>query len=458
LFTGGKVLQDYQAKKDFWKAGFGAVDITPPPGLKMAGFAARYQPAEGTHDPLRARAIALEDATSRQPLLLLAFDLVGLPKHLVADLRKGLAGRFDIDPGRIILAATHTHSGPVMGDRGEVTQAEQTFLEGLVEKAITAAGQALDNREPATLQVGQAQAVEAGRNRSRIGGPTDPTTGVLAVRNIATGELLGCIINYTCHPTVLGPANLLYTADYPYYTVQSVSQATGLPPERIIFTNGACGDINAGHSPKSSINTPLVGNRTFEAAAQLGGKVGKAAVEALQTAAISLTPSLEIAHTKLPLEWQSQKWPKREDVLSYQLERQAELEQATAKGDVVAASNLKLLRNWAANLLEKPLESPWPPPEFSIDVIRVGELTWVTVPGELFVEYGLALKERMGNPTWVLGYTNGTLGYIPTPDAYERQDYEADLAYRYHGYPAPFSSGTGQLIVEMASRLQGERN
>jgi hypothetical protein len=451
-------LQDNQAKKDFWKAGFGAVFITPPPGLKMAGFAARYQPAEGTHDPLRARAIALEDAASRQPILLLAFDLVGLPKNLVADLRKGLAGRFTIDPARIILAATHTHSGPAMGDRGDVTQAEQTYLQGLVEKAATAAGQALESREPATLQVGQAQAVEAGRNRSEIGGPTDPTTGVLAVRSIATGELLGCMINYTCHPTVLGPANLLYTADYPYYTVQVVSQATGLPPEKIIFTNGACGDINAGHSPKSSINTPQAGNRTYEAAAQLGGNVGKAAVDALATAAINLTPGLEVTTRKVPVEWQSQKWPNREDLLSYRAERQAELDQAVAAGDIVAATNLKLLRNWAAGLLEKPLEAPWPPPEFKINIVRLGELTWVTVPGELYVEYGLALKERMGGPTWVLGYTNGVLGYIPTPGAYERQDYEADLAYRYHGYPAPFSSGTGQLIVEMASRLQGERN
>lgn len=418
----------------------------------MAGFAARYQPAEGTHDPLRVRAVALDDSQPGQPLLLLVFDLVGLPETLANDLRKKLAGRFNLEFGRIILAATHTHSGPVLGDRKEPTSAEVAFLEGLFEKAEAAAGQALANREPALLQVGKGFASDAGRNRSRINGPTDPATGVLTVRSLANGELLGCIINYTCHPTVLGPTNLLYTADYPYYTVQVVSQATGLAPERIIFTNGACGDINAGHSPKSSINNPGSGDRTFEAAARLGGNVGKAAVEALQGTLLPLTLGLEAKTLEVAIEWQRQKWPTRAELAGYRQERLAELDQAIARGDIVAATNLELLKDWAENLLAKPLEVPWQPPEYHIEVVRLGELSWVTIPGELFVEYGLALKERLGNPTWVLGYTNGALGYIPTPDAYDRQDYEADLAYRYHGYPAPFSSETGQHIVETASR------
>lgn len=424
----------------------------------MAGFAARYQPAEGTHDPLRVRAIALEDDKSGQPLLLLVFDLVGLPGTLATNLRKNLAERFNIEAGRIILSATHTHHGPSVGDGEKIGPAELAFLDGLAEKTAAAAGQALANLEPVLLQVGQGQAQEAGRNRSRINGPTDPATGLLTVRSVATGELLGCVINYTCHPTVLGPANLLYTADYPFYTVQVVSRTTGLPPEKIIFTNGACGDINAGHSPKSSIYNPGAGNRTYEAAAQLGGNVGKAAVEALQGRLIQLTPGLEMATLNVDIEWQSQKWPTREELITYRQERQVELDQATAQGDIVAATNQELLKEWAEKLLDKPLDAPWQPPQYRIDVVRIGELTLVTIPGELFVEYGLALKERMGNPTWILGYTNGSLGYIPTPDAYDRQDYEADLAYRYHGYPAPFSSRTGQRIVETASRWRGDRN
>lgn len=440
-----------------WKVGFGAVDITPPPGLKMSGFAARFQPSEGTHDPLRARALVLEDPKS-QPVLLMAFDLVGVPKSLVTDLRNALMVRYNLDPGRINLSATHTHSGPLIGERYGVTQLERDYLTGLVDMAVTAAGQALENLEPATLHLGQAQATGAGLNRSQIGGPTDPTTGVLVARSIASGELLGGMINYTCHPTVLGPTNLLYTADYPYYTVQALSEATGLSPEKIMFTNGACGDINAGHSPKSSINSPGAGNRTYEAAAKLGGNVGKAAVEAFNQATLELTPSLEVTNLNVDIEWQTQKWPDRDGLISYQSERQAELDRATAQGDVVAVTNITLLKNWADGLLERTLTTQWSPPAFNIDVVRVGELTLVTIPGELYVEYGLALKERMGYPTWILGYTNGSLGYIPTPGAYERQDYEADLAYRYHGYPAPFSSGTGQLLVDKVSQLKGERN
>lgn len=455
------MFQDKQTETSGWKAGFGAVDITPPPGLKMAGFAARIKPAEGTHDPLRVRAIALEDGQAGQPLLLLAFDLVSVPKTLVAAIRRNLNERYNLDAGRIILAATHTHSGPVVhDDEGvELGPHETANLERLVEKAATATEQALASREAVLLEVGKGIASNAGKNRSEIGGPTDPATGVLVARSVASGELLGCVINYTCHPTVLGPTNLLYTADYPYYTVQKVSEATGLPPERIIFTNGACGDINAGHSPKLSINNPGAGNRTYEAAAQLGSNVGKAAVEALNGTLARLTPKLAVTNLNVEIEWQTQKWPDRASLESYRAERQAELDQAVAQGDIVAATNVRLLKNWANGLLAKPLDANnWPPPVFGLNVVRLGELTWVTVPGELYVEYGLAIKQRLGKPTWILGYTNGTLGYIPTPGAYERQDYEADLAYRYHGYPAPFSSGTGQRLVERVSELQPSRN
>ncbi len=451
------MAQDKQAEPNGWKAGFGAVDITPPPGLRMSGFAARYQPATGTHDPLRARAVAFEDSKSQKPLLLLVFDLVSLPNALADSLRKSLAGKFGIETGRIILAATHTHHGPIVEGVEKAGPAEQAFLDGLAAKAIEAAGQALASLKPATLHLGQALAENAGRNRSRINGPTDPATGVLAIRG-GSGELLGCLINYTCHPTVLGPTNLLYTADYPFYTVQAVSEATGLPPEKILFTNGACGDINAGHSPKLSINNPTAGNRTYEAAAQLGGKVGKAAIEALNGQTTRLTPALDAATLDVEIEWESGKWPNREDLEIYRQERQTELDHALAQNDIAAANNLEQLKGWAEGLLEKPLDASWPLPEFRIDVVKIGELTWVTVPGELFVEYGLSIKERLGGPTWILGYTNGSLGYIPTPDAYERQDYEADLAYRYHAYPAPFSSKTGQSIVDTATRWREEKS
>lgn len=427
----------------------------------MAGFAARYQPSQGTHDPLRVRAVALEDGQAGQALLLLAFDLVSVSKTLTAAIRKRLNEQFEIDTGRIILAATHTHSGPVVNDDEGVEHGplEKANLAGLIEKAAQAAGEALANREAVTLELGKGLAQDAGKNRSEIGGPTDPATGVLVARSVATGELRGIVLNYTCHPTVLGPTNLLYTADYPYYTVQAVSQATGLPPERILFTQGACGDINAGHSPKLSINSPTAANtRTFEAAAQLGGNVGKAAVEALNGPLTRLTPALEVANLNVEIEWQRQDWPEPGFLESYRAERQAELDQALAQGDAAAVSNQKLLKEWAESLLARPLDAAWPPPLFNIEVVRLGELTWVTIPGELFVEYGLALKQRLGGPTWILGYTNGALGYIATPGAYERQDYEAHLAYRYHRYPAPFSPGTGQRLVERVSELLSSRS
>src|SRR4051812_7006819 len=98
----------------------------------MSGFSARYQPSEGTHDPLRVRAIALEDGLAGQPLLLLAFDLVGVSKSLMGAIRRRLHERYNLEAGRIILAATHTHSGPVVNDDEgeELGPLEKANLEG----------------------------------------------------------------------------------------------------------------------------------------------------------------------------------------------------------------------------------------------------------------------------------------------------------------------------------------
>jgi hypothetical protein len=75
------------------------------------------------------------------------------------------------------------------------------------------------------------------------------------------------------------------------------------------------------------------------------------------------------------------------------------------------------------------------------------------------VEYGLSLKEKArqeGLTAWVLGYTDGDYGYYPTQDAFERKDYEAASAYRYYGYPGPFSPTVGDQIGAAMTRLLEE--
>src|SRR5690242_8583827 len=97
----------------------------------MAGFGARYEVAQGTHDPLRVRALALKVGEAETPLLLLAFDLLGLSQALVSGIKARISGEYGVTPERILLAATHTHAGPATLDHELLGNSDTDYLASL---------------------------------------------------------------------------------------------------------------------------------------------------------------------------------------------------------------------------------------------------------------------------------------------------------------------------------------
>ena len=94
-----------------------------------------------------------------------------------------------------------------------------------------------------------------------------------------------------------------------------------------------------------------------------------------------------------------------------------------------------------------------------VQVIEVGGLALVAVPGEVFAELGLAVRRgaaELGKRAAVLAYANGNLGYIPARGAYPEGGYEVASAYRFYGYPAALAPEAGELVVAAALRLLGE--
>jgi hypothetical protein len=450
------------------KVGFGVTDLTPPPGLEMSGFSARTEAATGTHDPLIARVIYLEEPGGPEDsLLLVTFDLIGMSQALVNAIKQRVRERFGVPGERVILACSHTHGGPSTLDNGLLGKHDDTYLGSIPGRVLEAVAQAVGNTRPANLYLASAPAENAGKNRNIPGGPMDPGAGVLAVTDPATEALLGVVLNYTCHPTVLGPTNLLYTADYPYYTNRLVSQATGLSPDRVLFTQGACGNINAGHTAKTSMTATGLSLRTYEEAEKLGGNVGKAALEALKAiqadpASHLITPDAQIPvlSETVSLDWNPALWANPAGVARFRQEKEVVL----ATGEWNQRADASVLVRWSDTMLQEKLDPAWPAMQANLTAARLGRLNWVTAPGELYVQYGLALKEKAGQSgesAWLLGYTNGVLGYYPTPDAFDREDYEAATAYRYYGWPGPFTNQVGEHIGAAALSLldkMGEEN
>src|SRR5262245_43568664 len=95
-----------------WKAGAAKVKITPEKLMWMSGYAARDKPAEGTLHDLWAKALALEDAGGRR-CVLVTMDLVGIERALAQEVCADLAKQYKLPREAVLLAVSHTHTGPV---------------------------------------------------------------------------------------------------------------------------------------------------------------------------------------------------------------------------------------------------------------------------------------------------------------------------------------------------------
>ncbi|MEN6302541.1 MAG: hypothetical protein ABFD96_07440, partial [Armatimonadia bacterium] len=239
------------------RAGFAAVDITPPLGVFLAGhFNARQ--SIGIHDPLTAQVILFERGEER--LALVGTDLIGIPAELTGLVRDRLQQALGLPGERVMLWATHTHAGPIMNQGGSEGRDEEYFqvLAAKLAGAVIAASH--DLRE-VNVRIGWGEEARIAYNRryrlkdgsvrtnpgvgnpeiSRVDGPADPTVGALFIAD-AEG-LQAVLVNFACHLDVLGNGNFLYSADYPYYLRQTLEKAFGRSLV-IPFANGPCGNIN----------------------------------------------------------------------------------------------------------------------------------------------------------------------------------------------------------------------
>src|SRR5688572_10793798 len=123
------------------RAGVAVVDITPPAGLLLAGFAARSEPATGIHDLLTARAVVVGDTA------IVVADVIGIHEEMSARIRE----RCVLPAGNIIVAATHTHGAPISmaGRLGE--DADPAFLRAIEDGCVEAIARAAASAVPVRI-------------------------------------------------------------------------------------------------------------------------------------------------------------------------------------------------------------------------------------------------------------------------------------------------------------------
>ncbi len=454
------------------QVGVAEVDITPPDGFPMAGYY-HERLAAGTIDPLKAKAIVFRGPNAQAALVVC--DLIGIATDLSRAVRQRASEKTGIPASNIVISATHSHTAPdymkelylkLGGETQEPLRA--AYIEKLIEGPVGAIVKAHAAAKPAVVDSGYArQETPVSFNRRfvmrdgsvrtwmnhenpevvRAAGPIDPEIGLLTVRG-EDGELQGILSNFALHLDTVG--GMKWSADYPYFIEQTLRKAAGKDLVSI-FGTGCCGDIN--HSDPN--------RRERNKADFIGGSIGETIQGGLGKLRHLEQGDLVVKSrvVNLPL----QDATKEEVTRSIQvLEAARRMEKIDFFDHVTAYKKLMLdqmlRREPLANAptlitwgLSRSLAGIGEALPVDVTVMTLGrDVAIVFLPGEVFVELGMAIKQ--GSPfrtTMVIELSNcvETI-YIPNRAAYAGGSYEVTNSTT--------RPGAGEMLVESALSLLRE--
>jgi neutral ceramidase len=398
-------------------AGIAKIDLDPPLGIPMAGYgAARF--AKGTLDPLEARVLAISDGS--RTIALITLDLCfTFDEKSMDQIRADVRSTVD----EVIFHASHTHSGPTYSEAPEAVRHAVPRIEGAIRSAAASmVAVRIGNGWGQTYIGFNRRYIENDgavkmfwRNEPKISTtfPVDPTVGVIRIDR-RDGTPLAILVNYACHPVVLGPDNFSYSADYPGEMRHVVEQALG-HESMAFFLQGAPGDINPFYD-----KTPLIED-AVNVMKETGRKLG---LEAIRVANSIQTKGAENARiqTKTVVLTIANRWNREK------LEAEVKAHYPETSG---------IARRLVVQEMRMPVTT------FVLDLGSADrDLAFVGFPGEPFVEFQMQLRVKSPLPnSFLLGYTNGYFAYLPTIAAAVRGGYGANTSVN------PSAVGTGERML-----------
>lgn len=455
--------------------GFAMADITPDLPSAMAGqpFICR---ADRVADPLHLCAMRIEDGDTAA--LLMGADALEFPAALELELRGIAAAAAEIDPHCVVLSASHTHSAPALAEIFG-SECDSDYAQLLRSRVRAAAGAALQSSRTAEIAVQTGAAPGLAFNRRfimsdgsvethplktnphivRPEGPDSSRLWTLLARDQA-GQILGTIMNFGCHATVMERANTAISADYPGQAKSALSAAAGAAPA--MFLQGAAGNI-------CQVN-PLDPSHLEVGAAwaqSMGRALAGCAWHQLERAETG-AGRLRIGRARIQLP----RRPVPDDILAW-ARKQARGQNdrpmpvlsdygveifGTLGPDRLSLADFMRSAYWAgfyAREVQDMAAAYQAAPAVDFEIAALAQDNWALLflPCELFVEWGEALAAASPfKHTGIVTLANGCYGYIPTREAFARAGgYETMLLSST--YLAPEA---GDLMFESASAMLAE--
>ncbi|MEX1232170.1 MAG: neutral/alkaline non-lysosomal ceramidase N-terminal domain-containing protein [Planctomycetaceae bacterium] len=468
------------------QAGVGRVCITPPVGIRLMGYTVQECVSDSVERDLTATALVLSDGKIK--VVLLACDLLFIQSPHVERIRQRVGDELHIPADNVLINTSHTHLGPMFPGWQADTPAQQRIQErylAVLEESLTGVAMMADKRlQPARIGAGKGHAPIGINRRERLPdgrvvigenpeGPVDHDVGVIRIDDLA-GRPIATIMIAAAHTIVLGPKTSQLSPDYVGPAREIVERATGAAS---LFFQGAAGNV----SPRCGIGSggPEQFDDLHRIGAMLGGETLKVwsqirthnrhgprrivqSVAAISTWDYEPLPENMLGHfsvgaRRITLPMAS--LPERktaEEGLAHWRER---MQQAKADGRIGPIHVAQRLVHWAELVLKTIDEGKPVTRDLVCWGLRVNDVGIVAVNGEPFAELALEVKRRSPLAhTYFLGYSNGCLGYFPTPQAFDEGGMEVNESYQNYMLPAQFTRAWGPAVVENSLSLLKELN
>ncbi len=412
------------------------IDITPPVGTGFDGYAARQGNSLGIHDPLLGQLLLLQ--SGQRKMVLISLDLLGTSLDFTQQVRQGIAEAIEVPVDFTMATCSHTHSGAAgfLPYHPGITSFKDPDLQRLVtRKLVGAAIWAKQLLQPAYLGIDRGSVAGIGLNRNDPeGGLVDQEVIVLRVDNEA-GKPIAVMMNFGCHPTVLGYQNLFFSADFPGAARSTLRQIYN---ETIfLFTNGASGDVSTRFTRR---------DQSFVEVERMGRLLAGEVLKIMQ--AIKVQPEVELEARTTALDLKFRPFPSPEDA-QIELERfQAELEALKASGSSHGEVRRAITRVEGATgqvLMAKEIAGQ-SSNSSQMQMLSIGDLGLIGIPGEPFTHTVLDIKEQSPKPlTGVISYANDYQGYFPDALSIEAGSYEALIS--------PYGADVADMLRATATDL-----
>lgn len=475
-------------------AGAAEVDITPPFPVDLLGYVRRATAAREAYQPLMATAVVFRDGATT--VVVIGADVVGLTTDMSDRIREHVGQAVGCEPAAVLLNSSHTHAAPWPGARiklgGEFdgwTPTELRYWEAVPDLYASAARKAVERLAPARASggLGEAPGLAVNRRERTADGRTIlgwnregvRDDAVVAIRVDSTAgapaspEAIATVVSFACHPVVIGPD---VPGAGPDFVGPLRTEASRIRKGAVtVFLQGAAGDalpLEAFGEAEGHRVAAGFGQRLALEATHAVADAHPWPIEIDRSDWGSVTP-ISLYRRRLASEQPMQPLRSARRIVSLPLmelppavdlerelaERREDLAARLEQGETRVTTNvIRYHIAWLEGMLAQETAGGRATAiEGEIWAARVGDCAIVGAPGEIFGAIGTAVRrDSPAAVTIFAGYSQGSLGYVATPDEYAFGGYEPAISHRGYGQPAPFSPEVAGIIERTALELLGE--